>query len=307
MPEQTARITGSFLDEITWDIGSQNWSFDDWRVCFDAMEFIGIDTVIIIRGGLRDQAVFPSEVIGNSGDPDLAQLFLDEAAKHKMRLFFGNYDSGKLYSGGGIQVEDEFGINRRFVDEVWSRYGDHPAWGGWYETHEVCENYPGANELFKRMANYLKAKTPRLPILISPYYPSKMLMGEHGKTPKEFGESWRQLLSGLSGLIDIMAFQDGTAALPELGEYMAEAKSFGDELGIEFWNNTETFERGLSYNFPPRDVRMLRRRLDIAGKYVTKTITFEFSHFMSPNSSFPGAANLYRRYCETALGKESPY
>ena len=83
MSDDVAKITGTFIDEITWDIGSQNWSEDDWKRDFEAMSFIGIDTVIIIRGGLKDQAVFPSEVVGNIGYPDLAQLFLDEAAKQQ--------------------------------------------------------------------------------------------------------------------------------------------------------------------------------------------------------------------------------
>lgn len=303
MSRQIGKITGTFLDEITWDIESQNWSFEDWKREFDALAYIGVDTVIIIRGGLRDQAVFGSEVVGNTYDPDLAKLFLDEAAGHGMKLWFGNYDSGKLYSGGGIQVDDEFEFNKRFVDEVWSRYGGHPGWGGWYETHEVCSNYPGANELFKRMATFLKEKTPDLPILISPYYPSRMLMGEGGLTPEQFGQSWRELLNGLGGLIDVMAFQDGTCAINELADYMAEAKRFGKELGIEFWNNVETFQRGLSYNFPPRDYRVLFHRLEIADPFVTKHISFELPHFMSPNSIYPSARNLYKRYCEMVLGK----
>jgi beta-xylosidase len=31
---------------------------------------------------------------------------------------------------------------------------------------------------------------------------------------------------------------------------------------------------------------------------VEKIITFEFSHFMSPNSCWPAARNLFKRYCE---------
>lgn len=46
MISNMGRITGTFLDEITWDIGSQNWSADDWSRDFEAMAFIGIDTVI---------------------------------------------------------------------------------------------------------------------------------------------------------------------------------------------------------------------------------------------------------------------
>ena len=302
-----ASITGTFIDEITVDIGSQNWSEQDWERDFDAMAFIGIDTVIIIRGGLRHQAVFPSEVVGNPKDPDLAQVFLDQAAKHKMRLFFGAYDTGTLYAGGGIDVDEELSMNTRFVDEVMSRYGGHPALGGWYITHEVCGNERGINSLYTGLASYLKKITPSLPILISPFYPSKFLLRDQALSPDQFLESWRELLQGLGGLIDIMAFQDGTCDVAELPDYLPAVKALSEECGIESWNNVETFDRQKSYNFPPRDIRALRERLEIADPYVTKQITFEFSHFMSPNSCFPGAANLYRRYCEVMLGRKSPF
>lgn len=304
---KTGKITGTFLDEITWDIGSQNWGADEWRRDFDAMSFIGIDTVIIIKGGLRDQAVFPSEVVGNTDDFDLAQLFLDEAAKHNMRLIFGTYDSALWVSGGHKEINEEVSFNLRFIDEVISRYGGHPALKGWYITQEVCSNHPGIKMLFKEISHALREKTPDLPILISPFYPGKIVPKDYYLTPKQFGESWREILDGLTGFIDIMAFQDGTTLDDEFEDFLVEAKSFADEFGIEFWNNCETFDRKLSYKFPPRDIRLLQKRLKIAEPYVKKHITFEFSHFMSPNSCFPGAPNLYRRYCENVLGIKSPF
>ncbi|MCL5269935.1 MAG: DUF4434 domain-containing protein [bacterium] len=308
MSDRIGKITGTFLDEITIDIGSLNWSAADWARSFEAMAFIGIDTVIIIRGGLRDLGVFPSKVIGNRHDPDLAQLFLDEAARHGMRLFFGTYDSGMLYLGsrGLSDPKAELDLNRRFADEVFDRYGAHPAFKGWYMTHEVSSNLKGINELYRELAGHLKNQTPMLPILISPYYPSRLIFGDKYLTPEQFGQSWRELLDGLTGLVDIMAFQDGTCR-DDYPEYLAVAKTFADDFGIEFWNNVEAFDRNMSYHFPPRDIRQLTRRLRITEPYVTKHITFEFTHFMSPNSEFPGAANLYRRYCETVLGKQSPW
>ncbi|MHB9036203.1 MAG: DUF4434 domain-containing protein [Armatimonadota bacterium] len=308
------KITGTFLDEITWDIGSQNWSAEDWKRDFEAMSFIGIDTVVIIRGGLRDQAVFPSEVVGNTGDPDLAKLFLDEAEKHNMRLFFGTYDSGEIwsgfYDGTGVtdsRVEAEIAADIRFVDEVMSRYGGHPAFHGWYMTHEVGYNQEGISSLFKGLATHMRQITPSLPILISPFYATRSILSDNCLSPDEFRESWRELLGAVNGLVDIMAFQDGVCTNAEFPEYLAAVKSCADEFGIEFWNNVETFDRNLSYKFPPRDIRVLSKRLELAQPYVAKHITFEFSHFMSPNSCFPGAANLYRRYCETILGKKSPF
>ena len=40
-------ISGTFLDEITHDIPSQNWSEKQWRREFELYTRIGIDTVII--------------------------------------------------------------------------------------------------------------------------------------------------------------------------------------------------------------------------------------------------------------------
>lgn len=307
-------ITGTFLDEITVDIASQNWDDDDWKLCFDAMSFIGIDTVIIIRGSLRDSAVFPSRVIGNTGDPDLARLFLDLAEDRKMRLFFGTDErliiTPGFYNGQGVEaskVEEEVVLSRNFIDEVYARYQGHPALAGWYVTHEVPGNLPGVSALLQGIASYMKELTPSFPVLMSPFFPTKWILKENSMTPDEFKESWRQLCKDLNGLVDTIFFQDGTCEESEFVDYLSAAKEFCDEAGMNLWNNTETFDRRLSYCFPPRDIRVLRKRLEMAATYVTKQVTFEFPHFMSPNSCFPGAANLYRRYCETVLGKKSPF
>ena len=57
------RITGTFLDEITHDIPTQNWGPREWARDFDAMKAIGIDTVILIRAGYREVAAFDSRVL----------------------------------------------------------------------------------------------------------------------------------------------------------------------------------------------------------------------------------------------------
>jgi hypothetical protein len=52
-------------------------------------------------------------------------------------------------------------------------------------------------------------------------------------------------------------------------------------------------------NFLPIDWRNLLYKIEVAGQSeVEKLITFEFSHFMSPNSMWPSARSLYQRYRE---------
>ncbi|MFP4229390.1 MAG: DUF4434 domain-containing protein, partial [Salinivenus sp.] len=103
------QITGTFLDEITHDIPSQNWGPEAWARDFDAMQAVGIDTVILIRAGYRDRATFDSEVLRRHRDMlpaygDLVDLFLREAGRHDMDLFFGTYDAGTFWDDGDYQT-----------------------------------------------------------------------------------------------------------------------------------------------------------------------------------------------------------
>ena len=51
--------------------------------------------------------------------------------------------------------------------------------------------------------------------------------------------------------------------------------------------------------FLPIKFDKLRMKLEAAAKAgFDKGITFEFSHFMSPQSSYPQAGHLYNRYKE---------
>ena len=96
------KLKGTFLDEITHDIPSQNWSRENWARDFDAMRAVGIDTVILIRAGYRQQATFASKVLKKAMDilpvyTDLVELFLDEAERCDMDFYFGLYDSGTYW------------------------------------------------------------------------------------------------------------------------------------------------------------------------------------------------------------------
>ena len=120
------RISGTFLDEITHDIPTQNWGAAEWARDFDAMKAIGIDTVILIRAGYRELATFDSAVLRERVGSlpvreDLVELFLREAERCGMAFYFGTYDSGRYWVGGDYAREVD--LNREFCDEVVARYG----------------------------------------------------------------------------------------------------------------------------------------------------------------------------------------
>lgn len=304
-------ITGTFIDEITHDIPSQNWGCNEWSKEFVTMRAFGIDTVIIIRSGYRDEAIFPSETLKNHEKEDLAQFFLDEAYKNEINVFLGSYDCGKL-GWEWTNWQEDWNINRHFIPEIFRRYGSHPAFHGWYIAPETCVASEGAFQIYKRHSDLMKELAPQKPVLISPYYPSYVFKDDTTAVrQKKFMDNWAQIFSSVPQ-IDICAFQDGScnfhttdSETAELKEYVRSTHTLCREFNILQWNNLESFGRQYGWNFPPIDWRLLERKMSIADPYVEKQVTFEFSHFMSPHSMYPSARLLYQRYMEKIV-KESP-
>jgi Domain of unknown function (DUF4434) len=312
------RITGTFLDEISYDIPHQNWGPVEWDKDFTAMRHIGIDTVILIRSGLRRWITYPSDVLmareGCHRPPlDLVDLFLTLSEKHGMAFFFGTYDSGRYWANG--EFEKEVDLSRAVVDEVWGRYGSRPAFKGWYLTQEVSRRTRGIIDLYARMGRHCKdlssglpsTDVKGLPVLISPYIDGLKGVSaseattyrEGGITLAEHEAEWGEVMDGIRGAVDAVAFQDGHVDFHELPAFLALNKALADKYGLHCWTNSETFDRDMPIKFPPIKWEKLLLKLEAARHAgVEKAITFEFSHFLSPNSAYLQAHHLYRRYCE---------
>ncbi|TVR50054.1 MAG: DUF4434 domain-containing protein [Puniceicoccaceae bacterium] len=295
------KISGTFLDEITHDIPSQNWGPQEWARDFDAMKAAGIDTVILIRAGYRRQATFPSRVLEKEVGMlpcylDLVDVFLIEAERCGMDFFFGTYDSGSHWVEGRYQEEAD--LNRAFCDEVIARYGGRAAFKGWYISHEINTFNEGVMGVYEQLARHLRALKP-LPILISPYVKGVKQFGAEAISLNRHVEEWSRVFARIEGLVDIVAFQDGQMDFHELSDFLSVNRELAARHGLRSWSNLESFDRDMPIKFPPIAFPKLRYKLEAALRAgVEKVITFEFSHFMSPNSIYPAAHHLYRRYLE---------
>lgn len=298
------KITGTFLDEISHDIPHQNWGEREWDEDFRLMKAIGIDTVVMIRCGHRRFVTYPSAYLtGRRGcyEPsvDLVDLFLRLAERHGMSFWFGLYDPGE----GGHPVYAE--ANRAVIDEVWARYGARPAFRGWYVSNEFGRREPGSVEAVRAMGLQCKAVSGGLPVFISPWIDgSKALNAFRAETSREGAitvteheREWDGILAELEGAIDACAFQDGHIDYHELDAFFAANKRLCDRHGIECWTNAESFDRDMPIKFLPIKFEKLRLKLEAAARAgLDRAITFEFSHFMSPQSMYPSAGHLYDRY-----------
>lgn len=296
------RLTGTFLDEITHDIPSNNWGRQQWDDEFACMRSIGIDTVIMIRAGVGRTAACPSKVLSDHADiypvyEDLVDLFLELAEKHELDFWFGTYDSA-TWPTRERSLDEELDLGRSFCDEVWQTYGHRAAFKGWYLTFELGRMERRRVECLRQLGAHVKQLSPDLPTLISPYLHGGKLVDDPISLEQHHAD-WDEILASLVGAVDIVAFQDGQVDYDQLPDFLAANRELIARHGMRAWSNVESFDRDMPFNFPPIDWRKLWWKMQAAeAAQVEKLITFEFSHFMSPQSSWPAARQLFERYGE---------
>lgn len=304
------KIKGTFLDEISHDIPHQNWGEQEWNRDFGYMKKADIDTVILIRSGYRRWQTFPSQVLtikeGCYTPPvDLVDMFLRLSDKWGMKFFFGLYDSGKYWNNG--DYEKEIAINKQVIDEVWDKYGSHKSFAGWYITQECSRKTGKIIDVYASLGRYCKEVSGGLPTMISPYIDGSKNISQYNSATKKEGavtlseheREWEEIFAGIQGAVDIVAFQDGHVEYDELVDFLQVNKRLADKYGLECWTNSETFDRDMPIKFLPIKWEKLLLKMGLAQKAgIENAVTFEFSHFMSPQSAYRQAGHLYDRYLE---------
>lgn len=302
-------ITGTFIDEISHDIPHQNWSPLEWEKDIQAMKKIGIDTLIIIRCGYKKFITYPSKYLQNKFDCfkppiDLIEMFLTLAYKYQMKVFIGLYDSGYYWETGDFSKEKE--ANMYVIEELHNMYGHHPAFAGWYLSMEISRKSIYAIDLFNLLSKHCKS-FKNIPCLISPWIDGKKSVLAHTNkltkndsiTVELHNKEWNEIFDGIHKNIDIVAFQDGHVEIEELPSFLQINKQLADKYNLISWTNSETFDRDMPIKFLPIKFEKLLLKLQAAkNAHIDKAITFEFSHFMSPYSSYISAHHLYNRYLD---------
>ena len=303
------KITGTFLDEITWDIPHQNWSRAQWQQDFKAMKNIGIDTVIMIRSGLRRFMTWDSKVLSKrvgafTPPEDLVTMFLDLAEENDMQFYFGTYDFGRQCTME--TAANDVDVIKAAAAEAWEKYGTRKAFKGWYLSVEISRNNIPVVDGYAQLGKFLKDMSGNLPVLISPLIQGVKAVGEQYKiSPETHYKEWNEIMGKIEGAVDILAFQDGHVDYDELPEYLQINAELARKHGMESWTNCETFDRDMPIHFLPIKWEKMWNKLRAAERVgFEKAITFEFSHFMSPNSMYISAHHLYDRYCEYVASRQ---
>ena len=148
------------------------------------------------------------------------------------------YLRGELVTGvsGAQRVE----INKGVIDEVWSCYGHHKSFKGWYLSQECSRKTGKIINLYAGLGRYCKEVSGGLKTIISPYIDGVKNISQYnsataksgGVTLEEHAREWDEIFAGIRGAVDIVAFQDGHVAYEELTDFLKLNKSLADKRAV---------------------------------------------------------------------------
>lgn len=290
-------IKGTFIDEITYDIPSQNWSFENWSKDLDNMQKVGIDTVIFVRGFFSSKAIFPTKLLDNSDNvKDLLGYILNECDKRNMKVYVGLYMKNLTWDYG--DSDNEIKMNNIFIDEILEKYSFHKSFVGFYIPHEVGSNCLNICDIYYNVSKMCKEKAKDKKVLISPFFLTEVLVPKNeALSIDQICKEWDDIFTKAGKYIDYCAFQDGSAPIDNMEEHFKNIKKVCDKHNIELWGNIEMMGRGKP-TFEPIDIDLLTKKIELVKPYVSNMITFEFSHFLSPQADIKSARTLYNKYQE---------
>jgi Domain of unknown function (DUF4434)/Domain of unknown function (DUF5109) len=263
---------------------------DQWRAVLSAMKQAGLRTVILQR------LQHDSDVYWSDRPDDPTAVTLDYARDNGMQVFIGLRSleddkwSAEKFKSDADGVAREKDASLKFIRGLPARYPAHPAFAGWYLSHEIGNEadwfaHPDRlHGFFRALRDECKARAPGKPVALSPYFnpcPGHM-------TPAEFGRAYAAFLDGAK--VDVIMLQDGvgerrigaTEVVARAGPFFAEFESLCRERKVQLWGNVESFDNDAAENRAPTDIRRLSVQIGCAAPYVRRLVTFDFFHYMNP-------------------------
>ena len=304
-------ITGDFIQPGL----SASWSQTRWNNHFDELLEAGIDTFIIqwiaeTPNGVLTTAYYPAELSGypkaNSYDKyavssNMLERCLKAAESRGIKVYIGLNAAEEWWSKG---VNDrnwyvkQSEIGNEIATEIYDLYQwKYPnAFAGFYWWFEMYNGMGGKEQAFAEMINinldYLTRLDKKMPFVLSPFVKKSV-------TVKKTQEEWTKFFSYANFRKgDIFTMQDAVGAghmsMELLDQYYAAIKKAVDtEPNVEFWANNENFIQSTWSSSP---LTRVVEQLNITSKYVTKHISFSYTHYYSSAGNKPG--NYHEKYLD---------
>jgi hypothetical protein len=312
-PPAAGVLSGTFLYAHPPDYRGRptvDWGEREWRELFVELKEIGIHLGILQAAAWLDfgECYYPSQVLRGLTTWNILDPMLAAADAEKMTIYLGVV--GLLYTGTELGVESKdkskaVEAAKREVAcyrELLARY--RGAFHGYYLSPETGYE-PGSgpfhmtcwHEFFERVTNEVKAATPDLPIVTSPYTSYK----------PDAVEATAEYLTALHRgcPMDAFAPQDSIGTFNNLSFLetgLGIWKRVAAAVGAEFWVNCESFSiadfGGPVCTIVPAEPKRFRVQLATAARLgAKKLVTWEAPYFLAKGGDVR-ARDLRQAYAE---------
>ena len=278
---------------------------------FDNMSKDGIKMVLLM-GGWEETVYYPSKILKNPSEIDWYAKAFDLADKHGMKVVLHGvpYKFNNLFTGKKWDPKEELEMEKEIYKELNELYGKRKNFWGWYIPHEAGDRTHRGDImiLLRELPKFLKKMTPNKKVAYSPWFTSKITVGENdATTPEQCATNWDSMLEEIDG-IDICLFQDTTAPEDEISEWYAAIAPVFEKHGIELWNVAELFPRfqdkpGIDL-FRSISFEYLMKKMKDVSPYVKSSACWEYETHLNPESNNPGAKELNKKYREWMINSK---
>lgn len=256
---------------------------------------------IIYQGSLPGTTIkYPNDLIENC---------LRNAKKAGFKVFIGLNFNEKWWTANFTPdwLFDQMKLGNAVADELVRRYKDRykETLYGWYWVWEVdnlnCTT-PERQEILAQALNinidHLNEITPEMPFMLCPFVNYRVGNSKSNKT------MWQNVFSKTHfRKDDIFAPQDcvgaGGLELSMVDEWFRDMhEAVKMKPGLLFWSDAETFDQRFWTSAP---IDRFIRQMEIVKPYVSKIITFAYSHYYSPLQTKKGFHETYLKYIKTGV------
>lgn len=292
---------------IYWNPICRQFTDEQWEVKVSEMASVGMKYIVLMASAMvyRDscEAYFKSDIYPQAvmGAADPMEALFRAADRHGMKIFVGAGFYG-FWQDTIRNMTDPDVTKRAFraMEQLYTRYGHHPSFYGWYLPDElgICPYY---SDDFIRYTNLYtahgKSFSSGLQVLIAPY----------GTNMLKADDPFVKQLERLD--CDIIAYQDEVGvrkSIPgETPTYYEALRKAHDKAGrAALWADMEVFEfedEVYTSALIPAPMERVEQQLQSISPYVDEILMYQYlGMFNKPGTTafcgHPDSTRLYDDY-----------
>ena len=323
----TPIITGSWIDVVHvcprdgvyWNRKTIAYTEADWlNLVRHLKRDLGIELLMLQNVAKDSIALYPSKVMKEqwpTGCPDPVGAIFKACSAEGVELYPGiGFMKEATQDGFGLSTGSALDWHCRVSDEILERYGREPSFAGWYTASEMAitnGEFKDEQVAFTRkLADYWRTLTPKLPSICSPY-----IRGEVKRT-----EALAKSIADTG--TTVIAYQDGVGFTtkfrpmdPRQNERLFETLRWAhDQTPVKLWANTELFRFENDIHFQPLlpgPFPRIRTQIRCAAPSVDRIVAYTMPGIMTsqevcPELGVPETDRLhwaYRGYRESVMAE----